>query len=101
MTLMSKKSRAEALDAARRGYQCAETRDAKTAILDALTHTTGLNRKYVITAIKQVPVDYGQGASRRRRYGPEARKALTALWEASGCPEPVNDLRHPQGKITG
>ena len=56
MTLMSKESRAEALDAARCGYQCAETRDAKTAILDALARTRRLNRKYVITAIKQVPV---------------------------------------------
>lgn len=88
---MSKQSRRELLASVAPRYALAD-RPHKTRILDAFVADTGYQRKYAIHLLaswRQRPATKPAGPGRRpraRRYGPEAQRALAALWEAADHP---------------
>jgi hypothetical protein len=82
---MSMSGKLELMDVTRERYRGAGRKE-KTKILDELVASTGLNRKYVITALGEGgDVRRGGGTQRavRVRYGEAIRGALEGVWEAS------------------
>jgi hypothetical protein len=96
MGLTMKEKKALTKELARRYRQ--GTKETKTKILDEFVRTTGYNRKYAIHVLanyglekiryidgKAVKVIIGQQPRKKRkgnpRYGPEVKKAVTALWK--------------------
>jgi hypothetical protein len=65
-------------------YREAKTVKKKSKLLDALTETTGYNRKYAMYLLNHAQV--GQATpkyTRPRRYGPEVQHALFLVWHAA------------------
>jgi len=83
---MSPTSRRELLASIYPRYKKAG-RGEKSSILDGFCAATGYHRKHAITLLSHPP---GAQPSRRRtrspRYGPEAIRVLSKIWEAAGFP---------------
>lgn len=80
---MSSKSRREYLNTMRKRYRAALTRADKTGIIDEAIKVLSYHRKYIITALNQLPTSTKTKTKRHRplKYI-EALPAIQIVWEA-------------------
>ncbi len=84
---MSSKSRREYLNTMRKRYRAALTRADKTGIIDEAIKVLSYHRKYIITALNQLPTSTKTKTKRHRplKYI-EALPAIQVVWEALDYP---------------
>lgn len=82
---MSLETRRNLVERWRVEYSAGSKKD-KGRILDSLCQTTGWNRKYAMSALKELPAFRPKQRRRRKRhYGVDEEAALVKVWKLSGC----------------